>query len=95
MVQILERASIAESNRFWEWDQEQRLPFLEAEDDQRITSVFNRIMEEFDLAELMFREVLGGVPAARRPRFTMTHQKNGMIAAKFQQIVFIDVGSRS
>jgi phosphoenolpyruvate carboxylase len=31
LVQILERASMAESNRFAEWDQEERLPFLQAE----------------------------------------------------------------
>jgi phosphoenolpyruvate carboxylase len=31
LVQILERASMEESNRFAEWDQEQRLPFLQAE----------------------------------------------------------------
>ena len=31
-------------------------------------------MEEFDLAQLMLKEVLGGDLATRRPRFKMTHQ---------------------
>src|SRR5271166_5806874 len=42
--------------------------------EELVSAVFTRIMEEFDLAQSMLKEVLGGDSASRRPRFTMTHQ---------------------
>src|ERR1700751_1114497 len=42
--------------------------------EERVTAVFRRILEEFDLAQSMLKEVLGGDTVARRPRFTKTHQ---------------------
>jgi phosphoenolpyruvate carboxylase len=58
---------------------------------QRITSVFNRIMEEFDLAKLMLREVLGDQAAQRRPRFTMTLQirADALLALHTQQVTLL------
>jgi phosphoenolpyruvate carboxylase len=41
---------------------------------EHVTSVFRRVLEEFDLAGLMLKEVLGVDAAVRRPRFTMTHR---------------------
>jgi phosphoenolpyruvate carboxylase len=60
-------------------------------DEQRITSVFNRIIEEFDLAELMLREVLGDQSALRRPRFTMTLQirADALLALHTQQVTLL------
>lgn len=36
--------------------------------------VFRRILEEFDLTQVILNEILGSDLATRRPRFTMTHQ---------------------
>jgi len=36
--------------------------------------VFRRILEEFDLTQMILNEILGSDLATRRPRFTMTHQ---------------------
>jgi phosphoenolpyruvate carboxylase len=41
---------------------------------EHVTSVFHRVLEEFDLAGLMLKEVVGVDAAVRRPRFTMTHR---------------------
>jgi phosphoenolpyruvate carboxylase len=59
--------------------------------DERVTSVFHRIMEEFDLAQMMLKEVLGGDSAARRPRFTMTHQirADALMALHTQQVTLL------
>jgi phosphoenolpyruvate carboxylase len=59
--------------------------------EERVTSVFKRIMEEFDLAQLMLNEVLGGDSAARRPRFTMTHQirADALLALHRQQVTLL------
>ncbi len=48
-------------------------------------------MEEFDLAQLMLNEVLGGDSAARRPRFTMTHQirADALLALHRQQVTLL------
>jgi phosphoenolpyruvate carboxylase len=48
-------------------------------------------MEEFDLAQLMLKEVLGGDSAARRPRFTMTHQirAGALLALHTQQVTLL------
>ena len=48
-------------------------------------------MEEFDLAQLMLKEVLGGDSAARRPRFTMTHQirADALLALHTQQVTLL------
>jgi phosphoenolpyruvate carboxylase len=58
--------------------------------DERVTSVFNRILEEFDLAGLMLK-VLGGDAAVRRPRFTMTHQirADALLALHTQQVTLL------
>ncbi len=56
-----------------------------------VTVVFNRIMEEFDLAQMMLKEVLGSDSAARRPRFTMTHQirADALLALHTQQVTLL------
>ena len=64
-------------------------PYVLAE--EHVMSVFNRIMDEFDLAQLMLKEVLGGDSAARRPRFTMTHQirADALLALHTQQVTLL------
>ena len=59
--------------------------------EEHVISVFHRIMEEFDLAQLMLKEVLGGDSAARRPRFTMTHQirADALLALHTQQVTLL------
>jgi phosphoenolpyruvate carboxylase len=59
--------------------------------EEPIKSVFHRIMEEFDLAQLMLKEVLGGNSATRRPRFTMTHQirADALLALHTQQVTLL------
>jgi len=59
--------------------------------DERVTAVFRQIMEEFDLAQMMLREVLGGDSATRRPRFTKTHQirADALLALHTQQITLL------
>ncbi len=59
--------------------------------DEQVTSVFHRIMEEFELAQLMLKEVLGGDSKARRPRFTMTHQirADALMALHRQQVTLL------
>jgi phosphoenolpyruvate carboxylase len=59
--------------------------------DERVKFVFNRIMEEFDLAQAMLREVLGSDSATRRPRFTMTHQirADALLALHTQQVTLL------
>ena len=59
--------------------------------DEQVTSVFHRIMEEFQLAQLMLKEVLGGDSKARRPRFTMTHQirADALMALHRQQVTLL------
>jgi len=59
--------------------------------EERVLSVFQRIMDEFDLAQMMLREVLGGDSAARRPRFTMTHQirADALLALHTQQVTLL------
>ena len=58
---------------------------------ERVTSVFRRIMKEFDLAQMMLREVLGSDSAARRPRFTKTHQirADALLALHTQQVTLL------
>lgn len=60
-------------------------------DDESVRFVFNRVLEEFDLAELMLKEVLGGDSATRRPRFTMTHQirADALLALHTQQVTLL------
>jgi phosphoenolpyruvate carboxylase len=59
--------------------------------EQRVSAVFHRIMEEFDLAQSMLTEVLGGDSASRRPRFTMTHQirADALLALHTQQVTLL------
>jgi phosphoenolpyruvate carboxylase len=59
--------------------------------EERLTAVFKRILEEFDLAHSMLREVLGGDSAARRPRFTKTHQirADALLALHTQQVTLL------
>jgi phosphoenolpyruvate carboxylase len=59
--------------------------------DKRVEFVFNRIMEEFDLAQAMLKEVLGSDSATRRPRFTMTHQirADALLALHTQQVTLL------
>ena len=59
--------------------------------EERVSSVFHRIMGEFDLAQSMLKEVLGGDSAARRPRFTMTHQirADALLALHTQQVTLL------
>ena len=59
--------------------------------EEQVKSVFNRIMEEFDLAQMMLKEVLGGDSASRRPRFTMTHQisADALMALHTQQVTLL------
>ena len=58
---------------------------------EQVTSVFKRIMEEFDLAQMMLKEVLGSDSAERRPRFTMTHQirADALLALHTQQVTLL------
>jgi len=59
--------------------------------EERVTTVFRRILEEFDLAQSMLKEVLGGDTAARRPRFTKTHQirADALLALHTQQVTLL------
>jgi phosphoenolpyruvate carboxylase len=59
--------------------------------EERVSAVFHRIMEEFDLAQSMLTEVLGGDSASRRPRFTMTHQirADALLALHTQQVTLL------
>ena len=59
--------------------------------EERVSAVFHRIMEEFDLAQSMLKEVLGGDSASRRPRFTMTHQirADALLALHTQQVTLL------
>jgi phosphoenolpyruvate carboxylase len=59
--------------------------------DERVTAVFRRVLEEFDLAGLMLKEVLGGDAATRRPRFKMTHQirADALLALHTQQVTLL------
>jgi phosphoenolpyruvate carboxylase len=58
---------------------------------ERVIIVFQRILEEFDLAHSMLQEVLGGDTRARRPRFTKTHQirADALLALHTQQITLL------
>jgi phosphoenolpyruvate carboxylase len=58
---------------------------------EQVTAVFTRIMEEFDLAQSMLKKVLGGDSAARRPRFTMTHEirADALLALHTQQVTLL------
>jgi len=60
-------------------------------DEERVKSVFHRVLEEFELAELMLKEVLGGDSAKRRPRFTMTHRirVDALLALHTQQVTLL------
>ena len=59
--------------------------------EERVTAVFRRILEEFDLAQSMLREVLGSDAATRRPRFTKTHQirADALLALHTQQVTLL------
>jgi len=59
--------------------------------EERVTAVFRRILEEFDLAQSMLREVLGGDAATRRPRFTKTHQMraDALLVLHTQQVTLL------
>jgi phosphoenolpyruvate carboxylase len=59
--------------------------------DEHVTSVFHRVLEEFDLAGSMLTEVLGSDAAVRRPRFTMTHQirADALLALHTQQVTLL------
>jgi phosphoenolpyruvate carboxylase len=59
--------------------------------EKRVTAVFRRILEEFDLAQSMLKEVLGGDTVARRPRFTKTHQirADALLALHTQQVTLL------
>jgi phosphoenolpyruvate carboxylase len=59
--------------------------------EERVTAVFHRIMEEFDLAQSMLKEVLGSDSTTRRPRFTMTHQirADALLALHTQQVTLL------
>ena len=59
--------------------------------EERVTAVFRRILEEFDLAQSMLREVLGSDAATRRPRFTKTHQSraDALLALHTQQVTLL------
>jgi phosphoenolpyruvate carboxylase len=60
-------------------------------DTEDVKCVFNRIIEEFDLADSMLKEVLGGHSSIRRPRFTMTHQirADALLALHTQQVTLL------
>jgi phosphoenolpyruvate carboxylase len=60
-------------------------------DDEHVKSVFNRVLEEYDLAGSMLREVFGGDSATRRPRFTVTHQirADALLALHTQQVTLL------
>jgi phosphoenolpyruvate carboxylase len=59
--------------------------------EERVTAVFRRILEEFDLAQWMLKEVLGGDSVARRPRFAKTHQiwADALLALHTQQVTLL------
>jgi phosphoenolpyruvate carboxylase len=59
--------------------------------EERVMVVFRRILEEFDLAQSMLREVLGSDAATRRPRFTKTHQirADALLALHTQQVTLL------
>jgi len=59
--------------------------------EEPVSVVFHRIMEEFDQAQSMLKEVLGGDSASRRPRFTMTHQirADALLALHTQQVTLL------
>jgi phosphoenolpyruvate carboxylase len=59
--------------------------------EERVTAVFLRILEEFDLAQSMLKEVLGSDSTVRRPRFTMTHQirADALLALHNQQVTLL------
>jgi phosphoenolpyruvate carboxylase len=59
--------------------------------EERVMAVFRRILEEFDLAQSMLREVLGSDAATRRPRFTKTHQirADALLALHTQQVALL------
>ena len=59
--------------------------------EERVSAVFHRIMREYDLAQSMLKEVLGGDLAARRPRITMTHQirADALLALHTQQVTLL------
>jgi phosphoenolpyruvate carboxylase len=59
--------------------------------EERVTAVFRRILEEFDLTQSMLREVLGSDTATRRPRFTKTHQirADALLALHTQQVTLL------
>ena len=58
---------------------------------EHVTSVFHRVLEEFDLAGLMLKEVVGVDAAVRRPRFTMTHRirADALLALHTQQVTLL------
>jgi phosphoenolpyruvate carboxylase len=60
-------------------------------EDEHVKSVFRRVLEEFDLADQMLKEVLGGDSATRRPRFTMTHEirADALLALHMQQVTLL------
>jgi phosphoenolpyruvate carboxylase len=59
--------------------------------DEHVTSVFHRVLEEFDLAGRMLKEVVGVDAAVRRPRFTMTHRirADALLALHTQQVTLL------
>ncbi len=59
--------------------------------EEHVMAVFRRILEEFDLAQSMLREVLGSDAATRRPRFTKTHQirADALLALHTQQVALL------
>jgi hypothetical protein len=59
--------------------------------DEHVKAVFRRILEEFDLAGYMLKEVMGGDSATRRPRFTMTHRirSDALLALRTQQVTLL------
>ena len=60
-------------------------------EDEHVKSVFHRVLEEYDLAGSMLKEVFGGDSATRRPRFTMTHQirADALLALHTQQVTLL------
>jgi phosphoenolpyruvate carboxylase len=60
-------------------------------EDEHVKSVFQRVLEEYDLAGSMLKEVFGGDSATRRPRFTMTHQirADALLALHTQQVTLL------
>jgi phosphoenolpyruvate carboxylase len=55
---------------------------------EEVNNVFTHVLDEFHLTHRMLREVLGGDPQTRRPRFAMTHQirADGLLALHVQQV---------